>query len=40
MDVNYTYNGKFNSNVIIFGQTGCSKTTFIQNRIKMKYLVN
>ena len=36
MDINYTYSGKFNSSVIIFGQTGYSKITFIQNLAKNK----
>lgn len=34
MDVNYTYDGKFEGNVLTVGQTGCSKTTFIQNIAK------
>ena len=34
MDVNYTYIGKFNGNILIFGETGCGKTTFIQNLAK------
>lgn len=40
MDVNYSYNGKFNGNVLIFGQTGCGKTTFIQNLAKNKMFRN
>ena len=34
MDVNYTYDGKCEGNVLTVGQTGCSKTTFIQNIAK------
>ena len=36
MDVNYTYDGRFNSNVLIVGQMGCGKTTFILNLAKNK----
>ena len=28
------YIGKFNGNILIFGETGCGKTTFIQNLAK------
>ena len=31
MDLNYSYNGKFEGNILIVGQTGCGKTCFIQN---------
>lgn len=31
MAVNYNCDGKFNSNILIVGQTFCGKTTFIQN---------
>ena len=34
MTVNYNYDGKFNSNVLIAGQTFCGKTTFMQNLAK------
>ena len=27
---NYVYNEKFVENILIFGQTGCGKTTFVQ----------
>ena len=36
MDVNYTYDGKLNGNILIVGQAGCGKTTFIQNLSKNK----
>ena len=36
MDVNYMYDDKFNGNMLINGQTGCRKTTFIQNLAKNK----
>ena len=36
MDVNYICDGTFNDNVLIAGQIGCGKTTFIQNLAKTK----
>ena len=30
------YDGKFNENILIVGQTGCNKTTFTQNLAKNK----
>ena len=33
---NYTYDGKFNGNILIVGRTGCGKTTFIQKLGKNK----
>ena len=36
MDVNYMYDSKFNENTLIVGQTGCNKTTFVQNLAKNK----
>lgn len=30
MTVEYSYDGKFEQNILIVGQTGCVKTTFIQ----------
>ena len=30
----YSYNGKFEENILIVGQTDCGKTTFIQNIAK------
>ena len=27
--VEYTYDGKCEGNILVFGQTGCGKTTFI-----------
>ena len=32
----YTYNGKFDGNILIVGRTGCGKTTFIQKLGKNK----
>ena len=40
MDVNYTYHSKFNGNVLILGETGCGKTTFIQSLGKNKIFEN
>ena len=30
-EIKYTYNGKFEGNIVIVGRTGCDKTTFVQN---------
>ena len=30
----YSYDGKFEGNILIVGQTGCGRTTFIQNIAK------
>ena len=32
--VEYTYDGKFEGNIIVAGQKECAKTTFIQKLIK------
>ena len=32
----YTYNGKFEGNILIVGRTGCGKTTSIQELGKTK----
>ena len=34
MDVNYSYDRKFEGNILIVGQTGSGKVTFIQNIAK------
>ena len=34
MDYEYTYDGKFDGNILIVGQTGFGKTTFIQTLAK------
>ena len=34
----YSYDGKFNGNVIVLGQTGCGKTPFVQNLGKEQYV--
>ena len=36
----YTYDGKFEGNVLIVGKTGCGKTTFIQKLAQNKMLGN
>ena len=30
-EMNYTYNAKFEGNVLMVGRSGCGKTTFVQN---------
>ena len=30
-ETNYTYNGKYEGNVLIVGRTSCGKITFVQN---------
>ena len=30
-EASYTYNGKFEGDILIVGRTGCGKTTFVQN---------
>ena len=35
-EVNYSYDGKFEGNILVVGRTGCGKTTFIQNLDKNK----
>ena len=34
--VNYSYDGKFEGNILVIGRTGCGKTTFVQNFGKNK----
>ena len=36
----YTYDGKFEGNVLIVGRTGCGKTTFIQKLVQNKMFGN
>ena len=35
-EVNYTYDAKFEGNILVVGRTGCNKTTFVQNLGKNK----
>ena len=35
-EVNYTYNGKFEGNILVAGWIGCGKTAFVQNLGKHK----
>ena len=30
-EMNYSYDAKFDGNIVIVGGTGCGKTTFVQN---------
>ena len=34
--VNYSYDGKFEGNILVIGRTGCGKATFVQNFGKNK----
>ena len=34
--VNYSYDGKFEGNILVVRRTGCGKTTFMQNLGKNK----
>ena len=38
-DVGYFYDAKFEGNILIVGQLGCGKTTFVQNLAKKIFLV-
>lgn len=35
-EVNYTYDAKFEGNILVVGRTGSGKTTFVQNLRKNK----
>ena len=35
-DIGYFYDGKFDGNILIVVETGCGKTTFVQNLAKNK----
>ena len=35
--IEYTYNGKFERNMLIVGQTGCGETTFVKNLAKKRF---
>lgn len=36
-DVGYFYHGIFERNILVVGQIGCGKTTFVQNLAKNKF---
>ena len=40
METKYSFDGKFEGNIIIVGRTGCGKTTFIQNLGKNRMFEN
>ena len=33
-EIKYTYDGKFEGNILIVGRTACGKTTSVQNLVK------
>ena len=35
-EVKYSYNGRFDGNILVVGRTGCGKTTFVRNLQKKK----
>ena len=35
-EVKYSYNGRFDGNILVVGRTGCGKTTFVRNLPKTK----
>ena len=35
-EMNYSFNAKYEGNVLVVGRTGCGKTTFVQNLGKNK----
>ena len=37
-EMNYSYDAKFEGNILIVGRTGCGKSTFAQNLGKNKIL--
>ena len=39
-EINYSYDGKFEGNILIVARTGCGKTTFVQNLGKNKLFGN
>ena len=38
-EVNYTYDAKFEGNILVVQRTGCGKKIFVQNLEKIKLLV-
>ena len=38
-EVKYSYNGRFDGNILVVGRTGCGKTTFVRNLQKKNLLV-
>ena len=35
-EMNYSFDAKFEGNILVVGRTGCGKTTFVQNLGKNK----
>ena len=33
-EMTYSYDGRFDGNILVVGRTGCGKTTFVQNLAK------
>ena len=40
MESRYSFDGKFEGNILVVGRTGCGKTTFIQNLGKNRMFGN
>ena len=37
-EINYSFDAKFEGNVLLAGRTGCGKTTFVRNLGKKQYV--
>ena len=39
-EIKFSYDDRFNGNILVVGRTGCGKTTFLQNLAKNKLFVD
>ena len=39
-EIKYSYDGRFEGNILIVGRTGCGKTIFVQNLAKNQLFWN